>query len=138
MSKVAVSLKIDLNKLEQARIFHGKNGAQYLDATVFIDLDQFDQYGNSGMITQSVKKEEKQQGVKGNILGNASVFWRDDVQVQRPQQGGQQQQPQQQQQAPQYAQAPVQQYTPQQPASQQAPQQQQQQAPTSWGNPPQG
>jgi len=138
MSKVAVSLKIDLNKLEQARIFHGKNGAQYLDATVFIDLDQFDQYGNSGMITQSVKKEEKQQGVKGNILGNASVFWRDDVQVQRPQQGGQQQQPQQQQQAPQYAQAPVPQYTPQQPASQQAPQQQQQQAPTSWGNPPQG
>ena len=113
MSKVAVSIKIDLNKMDQTRIFHGKNGAQYLDATVFIDTDNFDQYGNSGMITQSVKKEEKDQGVKGNILGNVSVFWRDDVQVNKPQQGGQQQ-------------APQQQYN-------QAPQQQQQ----SWGNAPQ-
>lgn len=132
MSKVAVSIKIDLAKMDNARIFQGKNGAQYLDATVFIDVDQFDQYGNSGMITQDVTKDERAQGVKGNILGNVSVFWRDDVQVQKPQQGGQQQQynnaPQQ---APQqYNNAPQQSA----PAYQPAPQQQAQQ---SWGNAPQ-
>ena len=115
MSKVAVSIKIDLNKMDQSRLFAGKNGAQYLDATVFIDADVFDQYGNSGMITQDVTKDERAQGVKGNILGNVSVFWRDDVQVQKPQQGGQQQQ---------YNNAPQ--------------QQQQQPAPQSWGNKPQG
>ena len=141
MSKVAVSIKIDLAKVENARLFQGKNGAQYLDATVFIDVDQFDQYGNSGMVTQDVSKEERANGVKGNILGNVSVFWRDDVQVQKPQQGGQPQQ--------QYNNAPQQQYNnaPQQnngPAYQAAPQQNapqqnnQQQAPQSWGNKPQG
>ena len=138
MSKVAVSIKIDLAKVENARLFQGKNGAQYLDATVFIDVDQFDQYGNSGMVTQDVSKEERANGVKGNILGNVSVFWRDDKQVQKPQQGGQQQQqynnaPQQQYQQPQQA-------APQQPAPQMAPQYQQQapQQQQSWGNKPQG
>jgi len=133
MSKVAVSIKIDLNKMDNSRIFQGKNGAQYLDATVFIDTDEFDQYGNSGMITQSVKKEEKDAGVKGNILGNVSVFWRDDKQVQRPQQGGQQQAaPQQQQKSwgnpPQQAPQQAPQQSPQMaPAYQPAPPQQQQQ-----------
>lgn len=135
MSKVAVSIKINLAKIDNTRIFQGANGAQYLDATVFIDVDQFDQYGNSGMITQDVKKEERDAGVKGNILGNVSVFWRDDVQVQKPQQGGQQQynnspqqQAPQQQQAQQYQQAPQ-----QQPQYQPTPQQQ---PPQSWGNKP--
>ncbi len=66
MSKVGVSLKINCSQIDKARLFAGQKG-QYLDATVFIDLDQLDQYGNSGMITQDVSKEEKQQNVKGNI-----------------------------------------------------------------------
>lgn len=95
MSKIGVSLKIDVSKIDKARLFQGQKGT-YLDATVFIDVDQLDQYGNSGMITQDVTKEEKQQGVKGNILGNCKVFWNDAGQAQ--QQGYQQpnQQPQQQ------------------------------------------
>ena len=92
MSKVGVSLKINVSEIDKARLFAGQKG-KYLDCTVFIDLDQLDQYGNSGMITQDVSKEEKQQGVKGNILGNCKVFWSDSGQAQR---GFQQAPPQQQ------------------------------------------
>lgn len=92
MAKIGVSLKIDVSKIDKSRLFQGQKGT-YLDATVFIDVDQLDQYGNSGMITQDVSKEEKQQGVKGNILGNCKVFWND---------GGQQQQQQPAQQQPQW------------------------------------
>jgi len=76
MSKVGVTLKINVKEIDKARLFNGQKGI-YLDATVFIDLDQLDQYGNSGMITQDVSKEERDQGVRGNILGNAQVFWKD-------------------------------------------------------------
>jgi hypothetical protein len=100
MGKIALSLKIDLAKMDMNRIFNGKNGAQYLDATIFVNMDELDQYGNSGMITQDVSKEEKQQGVKGNILGNGKVFWVENGQAPQQQgqaQGGYQQAPQQSQ-----------------------------------------
>jgi len=76
MSKIGVSFKIDVSKIDKARLFKGAKGT-YLDITSFIDLDQLDQYGNSGMITQDVTKEEKDRGVKGPILGNCKVFWSD-------------------------------------------------------------
>jgi len=75
--KIGVKLKIDVKKIEKARLFAGAKGT-YLDATVFVDIDNKDQYENNGMITQDVTKEEKDQGVKGPILGNVQVFWRDD------------------------------------------------------------
>lgn len=93
MAKVGVSLKIDVSKIDKDRLFKGQKGT-YLDATVFIDTAELDQYGNSGMITQDVSKEEKQQGVKGNILGNCKVFWSDSGQQAQPQQPPQQAQPQ--------------------------------------------
>jgi len=91
--KIGVSLKINVSMIEKARLFTGQKG-QYLDATVFIDVNDLDQYGNSGMITQDVSKEEKAQGVKGPILGNCKVFWNNSA---APQQHGgfQQQAPQQ-------------------------------------------
>ncbi len=92
MSKIGVSLKIDVTKIDKGRLFSGAKGT-YLDATVFIDIDQLDQYGNSGMITQDVSKDEKQQGVKGNILGNCKVFWNDSNQQAPQQQPPQQKQP---------------------------------------------
>jgi hypothetical protein len=109
MGKIALSLKIDLAKMDMNRIFNGKNGAQYLDATIFVNMDELDQYGNSGMITQDVSKEEKQQGVKGNILGNGKVFWVENGQAPQQQgqaQGGYQQAPQQSQGGFQQQQAP--------------------------------
>jgi hypothetical protein len=75
MSKVGISLKINVSMIEKARLFKGSKG-MYLDCTAFVDLDQLDQYGNSGMITQDVSKEEKESGTKGPILGNSTVFWK--------------------------------------------------------------
>lgn len=77
--KIGVALKIDVSKIDKARLFKGQKGI-YLDATAFIDLDQLDEYGNSGMITQDVSKDERAQGMKGNILGNSKVFFKDNGQ----------------------------------------------------------
>jgi len=77
--KVGVRLKIDVTKIEKARLFTGQKGT-YLDATVFIDVDEKDQYDNNGMITQDISKDEKDNGVKGAILGNCQVFWSDQAQ----------------------------------------------------------
>lgn len=76
MAKVGVSLKIDVTKIEKARLFKGQKGT-YLDCTVFVDLGEADQYGNHGMITQDVSKEEREAGTRGAILGNCKVFYRD-------------------------------------------------------------
>ena len=100
MSKIALSLKINVSQIDKARLFAGQKG-KYLDATIFVDLSELDQYGNSGMITQDVSKEEKQQGIKGNILGNGKIFWVENGQAPQPQgqsQGSYQQQAPQQQQ----------------------------------------
>lgn len=91
MSKVGISLSINVSEIEKGRIFKGKKG-NYLDMTVFVDLDQADQYGNHGMIVQSTTKDEKQNGVKGKILGNCKVFWKGESQQQAPQQNQPQQQ----------------------------------------------
>ena len=101
--KIGLSIKIDVTKIDKARLFQGQKGT-YLDATVFIDIDELDQFGNSGMITQDVSKEEKQSGVKGNILGNVKLFWKDTGSNQQ-QYGAPQQQPQQPQ--PQYNEPPA-------------------------------
>ncbi len=77
--KVGISLKINVSEIDKARLFAGKKG-HYLDATAFVDLDNKSEYGDNGMITQDVSKEEKEQGIKGAILGNTKVFWRDDNQ----------------------------------------------------------
>ena len=134
MSKIGVSFKIDMNKIDNNRLFNGQKGT-YMDATVFIDLAELDQYGNSGMITQDVSKEEKAQNIKGNILGNCKVFWNENGQAPKaPQQQPQQQQGnyQQPQQAPQqqqggYQQVQQQQQQPQYNQQQPVPPQQQQQ-----------
>ena len=93
MSRIGVSFKLDVTKIDKARLFKGQKGT-YLDFTGFIDLENLDQYGNSGFISQDVTKEEKDKGVQGNILGNTKVFWKEGGQAP---QDNQQQQPQQQQ-----------------------------------------
>ena len=89
MSKIGVSLKLDVSKIDKARLFKGEKGT-YLDATVFVDLDNLDQYGNSGMITQDVTKYERAQKVQGAILGNAKIFYADGINMPT---GGEQQTP---------------------------------------------
>ena len=73
--KLGISLKIDVTKIEKERLFAAQSGAKYLDLTTFVDLDNPGQYGDHGFISQNVSKQEREQGVKGPILGNAKVFY---------------------------------------------------------------
>lgn len=66
-----ITVRIDVTKIDKARLFKGKKGT-YLDIVLVETPD--DQYGNSHMVVQSVSKEERQQGVRGAILGNAKSW----------------------------------------------------------------
>jgi len=68
MSKT-IALKIDVSKIDKSRLFQGKKGT-YLDAVLFLKDDD-DEYGNNGMIVQSVTQEEREAGTRGAILGNS-------------------------------------------------------------------
>ena len=76
MSKIGVSVKIDVTKIDKALLYKSEKGT-YLNTTVFIDIDAPDKYGNHGMVTQDVSKEAKDAGEKGPILGNVKIFWKD-------------------------------------------------------------
>lgn len=60
--------KINVSKIEKNRLFKGEKGT-YLDCALVPSTNN--QYGDDFMIVQSVSKEERQQGVKGPIIGNA-------------------------------------------------------------------
>jgi len=86
--KVGISIKLDVTKIDKARLFKGEKGT-YLDLTTFVDLDEKDQYENNGFISQSQTKEERETKAPHTpILGNVKVFYRDGQQSpQQAQQG---------------------------------------------------
>ncbi len=77
--KLGISMGINVKEIEKARL-QPKGDKVWLNATVYVTPDEPDTYGQHGMITQDVTKEEKDNGVKGHILGNIKVFWRDEDQ----------------------------------------------------------
>ena len=77
--KIGLSVRIDVTKIEKARLYAGAKGT-YLDLTTFVDTEEKDQYENNGFISQSVDKEEREQGVQTPILGNVKVFFTDGAQ----------------------------------------------------------
>ena len=81
MAKIGLNLKIDVSKIDKQHLFKGQKGT-YLDATIFVDLDNVDQYGNNGMIVQTWKDAGKDTP----ILGNGKIFWREQQQQQNNQQ----------------------------------------------------
>jgi len=70
MKTIAVNL--DVKKIDKTKLYVGKKGT-YLDAVVFLK-EEADEYGNHGFIVQSVTKEEREKGVKGEILGNVKIL----------------------------------------------------------------
>jgi hypothetical protein len=72
MSEQTIAVKIDVTKIEKARLFNGAKGV-YLDALL---VPKRSDYGDDFMIVQSVKKEEREQGIKGPIIGNAKFLQR--------------------------------------------------------------
>jgi hypothetical protein len=83
--KIGLSVKIDVTKIDKARLFKGEKGT-YLDLTTFIDIDTPDQYDNHGFISQSVSKEEREQKMQTPILGNCRVFYKGASEEQRQEQ----------------------------------------------------
>jgi len=74
--KVGINVRIDVTKIEKARLYKGAKGT-YLDMTTFVDIDNKDQYDNNGFISHSQTKEEREAGQKTPILGNVKVFYTD-------------------------------------------------------------
>jgi len=75
--KIGVSIKIDVTKIDKARLHKGAKGT-YLDLTTFIDTENVDKYENNGFISQSQTKEEREAGAERTpILGNVKVFYTD-------------------------------------------------------------
>lgn len=75
MSKIGISIKIDVTKIDKARLFAAQSGAKYIDLTMFLDPDNEGQYGDHGFITQSTTKEEREQQIQMPILGNGKIFY---------------------------------------------------------------
>lgn len=75
MSKIGISIKLDVKKLDKARFFAAQSGALYVDLTMFLDPDNEGQYGDHGFATQSTSKEERDQGVQMPIIGNGKIFY---------------------------------------------------------------
>ena len=73
MSHPIIRIKIDVTKIDKARIFEGKKG-KYIDVTLVPRKDGADEYGNNYVAIQDVSKEERQAGAKGPILGNAKIL----------------------------------------------------------------
>ena len=74
--KIGLSVKIDVKKIDKARLYEGEKGT-YLDLTTFFDTATADQYENNGFISQATTAEEREQGVQTPILGNVKVFFID-------------------------------------------------------------
>ena len=62
--------KIDVKKIDKARLYVGQKGI-YLD---FVLIETPDSDFGDYMIVQSISKEERLAGKKGEIIGNAKIF----------------------------------------------------------------
>ena len=67
MSNV-ITARIDVTKIEKERLYKGEKG-KYLDIVLIPTPNA--KYEQTHMVVQSVSKAERDQGIKGNILGNA-------------------------------------------------------------------
>lgn len=74
-----IKISIDVTKIEKHRLYEGKprqgDGGipKYLSCALLENKDGVDRFGNDGFIVQDVSKSEREQGIKGVIIGN----WRE-------------------------------------------------------------
>jgi len=66
--------KIDVKKIDKDELYEGEKGT-YLDIVLYVNKDEFDnevpdQYGNDGVIKQSLSKASREAKKKQPILGN--------------------------------------------------------------------
>jgi hypothetical protein len=63
--------KIDVTKIDKDKLYKGKKGT-YLDFALIPTPDS--KYGDDYMVVQSIPKEERDAGKKGEVLGNCRIF----------------------------------------------------------------
>lgn len=68
------TVKIDLNKLDKARIYEGKNGAKWYEFSLMVN-DKTSQYGDNIQATDTQSKEEREAKASKNFLGGGKVVW---------------------------------------------------------------
>lgn len=73
--KYGISISIDLEKVDKARIRLAKNGRKYLNVQSFIDTEP-GEFGDHGFITQQ-KLEHEPKDLKLPICGNVRIFWQE-------------------------------------------------------------
>ena len=80
MATIGINFGINKAKIDQSRIKKG-----WLNCTVFINLDEKDQFDNSGGIKQRITKEERDGGMLLDYIGNVSIFYdnREGVDIKR-------------------------------------------------------
>lgn len=81
-----IKAKLDVTKVDKTLLFKGKANAEgkhpmYLDLVFIPNRDGPGRYGDTHFIVQGVTKEQRESGVKGPIIGNATI-----EEDQRPQQ----------------------------------------------------
>lgn len=76
--------KIDLSKINAEWVFHGKNGAEYLDLAIRENKNGPGKFGDTHMIIQSPSQEARKADpkVRGPIIGNAKLAVRRESQAQ--------------------------------------------------------
>ena len=97
MAMYGIRLKIDVTKIIRDWIFEGKKG-KYVDATLWLDSKDTDDYGNNGSIKhdrpkglrEAEKNLPKEQHTIEPFIGSASIFFHksseEDPQEPEPQQ----------------------------------------------------
>lgn len=72
--RIGVNISIDVKKLQKER-FYVSGDKAYANLTAFIDTNRVSDYGDNGVVTQKISKEERESGVKMPIIGNTKVFY---------------------------------------------------------------
>lgn len=62
-----IKVKLNLSKINKDRIFTSEKGNKFLN--IILKETPGGQYGD-WIVTEDVKKEDRENGIKGNILGN--------------------------------------------------------------------
>lgn len=68
-----ITLNVDLSKLDQSKVYEGKNGGKYYPLAVRI-VDEY-RYGKNVYATTDYTKDEKSAGAQEERIGNGKVRW---------------------------------------------------------------
>jgi hypothetical protein len=67
-----ITLKIDVSKIDKSHLYKGAKGT-YLDVAIWPNKEGVGQYGDTHYAVQQVSKDKREAGVRGPIIGNATV-----------------------------------------------------------------